>query len=146
MKSLTRNQRKLKNLFFGSLMLLLILSPPGFSQEFNDNIDIPDYAKVNFLNGISSDNQGLKSSSIYYVGRYRLGEANGILLDELKKSKEENLSLLIAWSIYRIGDEGCVEELKKIAGNHTSKRLKTFCAHLDQQKKFELAFEKSKQS
>ena len=146
MKNLTSSQRKLKNLLFGSLMLLLILSSTGFSQEFNDNIDIPDYAKMNFLNGISSDNPGLKASSIYYAGRYELSGASAMLVEELKKSKEEKLSLLIAWSIYRIGDECCMDQLKKYAGNNSSKRLKEFCAHLEQQKKFELAFENSKQS
>ncbi len=140
MKSSRSNQNRMKNMLLYLLVVFFACVSTGFSQQ-NDagRIVISENEKANYINGISSVNQGVKESSIYFAGRYRLKEAGDMLVDELKKSGKEDLSLLIAWSIYRIGDERNIEELKRIGKNHNSKRLKTFCYHLNQQEKFELA-------
>lgn len=146
MKLSIEKENRMKSLIYSSLFILFALFSTGFSQQnFKESKVICENEKSNYINGITSDNPGLKASCIYFVGRYRLADAGDMLVEELKKSGQEDLSLLIAWSIYRIGDENCIEELKRIGENHNSKRLKIFCAHLNQQKKFELAIEKSKQ-
>jgi hypothetical protein len=135
-----------RHVFYYSLIILFVFVSTGFSQNnITEDIVIDKNEKSNYIDGITSVNPGLKASCIYFAGRYRLNEAGSLLIEQLKRSNEEKLSLLIAWSIYRIGENDYLEELNFIAANHTSKRLKTFCAHLNQQKKFELTFEKSKQ-
>jgi hypothetical protein len=143
---MTTSMRKngiMKNFLFSLVILFSALTSACFSQKLTYYTDIPEDAKENYITGITSDHPGLKSSCIYFAGRYMLKEAGELLVEELKKCREEDLSLLIAWSIYKIGEKNCLDELEKIAENHTSKRLKTFCAHLNQQKRFELEFERS---
>lgn len=146
MKTLKKSKHGSEKVFYILLTILFAAASVTFSQNINNNTVIPESEKANYINGITSNNPGLKSSCIYFAGRYRLNEAGELLVKELKKSGEEDLSLLIAWSIYRIGEENCLEELNEIANNHNSKRLKTFCSHLNQQKKFEHTYERSKQS
>jgi hypothetical protein len=146
MEAAMKNYHRMKKLVYCSVLILLIITSTGFSQDFNENEVITQKERANYLAGIESENPGLKSSSIYFAGRYRLNEAGEMLVDELKKCQEEDLSLLIAWSIYKIGEQNCLEELNKIAANQSSKRLKKFCEHLKQQKKFEFTFERSRES
>lgn len=146
MRSLKKNKGRSRGLFYYSLLLLFTLTATVFSQQnFTEKIVIPENEKANYINGITSGNPGLKSSCIYFAGRYRLSGAGEMLVEELKKSDEEKLSLLIAWSLYRIGNEWCMDELKKIAEKHSSDKLRKFCYNLNQLNKYELALESSNQ-
>lgn len=124
-----------------ALIILITLTSAGLSQVNNpEEYDLPENEVVNYLYGMKSDNPGLKASSIYFVGKYKIIEACENLIEEINNSDDEESNLLVAWSLYRIGDECCLKELEKIAKNHTSEKLKTFCSNLYQLKKIELAF------
>ena len=84
----------------------------------------------NYLAGVQSDNNGLKASCIYFIGKYRILEANSQLMEEIANTENEDLKILIAWSLYRIGDDSCIKKLEQIAFSDESANLKSFCSNL----------------
>jgi HEAT repeat protein len=70
----------------------------------------------NLAMGIESENTGVKVSCIYFAGFYGFEELVGSLVKQLKKEADADVRILIALSLYKIGDkEGikAVEELVK---------------------------------
>ena len=78
----------------------------------------------NYLAGVQSDNNGLKASCIYFIGKYRILEANSQLMEEIANTENEDLKILIAWSLYRIGDDTSIKKLEQIAFSGESPNLK----------------------
>ncbi len=121
-----------------SLIFLLISTFSLFAQGKSDHAygrqdteyDLPQIAIDNYLAGAQSDNGGLKASCIYFLGKYRVLEANSQLIKEISNTADEDLKILIAWSIFRIGDDAGLEELEQLAINSESQNLKSFCSNL----------------
>jgi len=136
----TYKHRRVLNVLRLALILQLTISILAFSQtSTDDNIELPKEAVANLLLGIESDNYGLKTSSIYFAGKYKVIEAAQNLIKEINNSNDDDLTLMIAWSLFRIGDDLSCKELAKIANNHPSADLRTFCSKLHDMRQFELA-------
>jgi hypothetical protein len=69
------------------------------SKTFNRNLIIK-----NLINGVNSDNEGLRLSSVYYLGEWKSDEAIIPLLKILKSDENEDARILAALSLYKIGD------------------------------------------
>ena len=52
----------------------------------------------NLVNGINSDNEGLKRSAIYYAGKYKVDEAVDALVEQLKNETSTENKYLISLS------------------------------------------------
>lgn len=136
----TYKHRRVLNVLRLALILQLTISLLAFSQtSTDDKIELPKEAVANLLLGIQSDNYGLKTSSIYFAGKYKVIEAAQKLIKEINNSNDDDLSLMVAWSLFRIGDDSCCKELSKISNNHPSADLRAFCSKLHDMKQFELA-------
>jgi HEAT repeat protein len=69
------------------------------------------------VNGINSDNEGLKKSSIYFAGKYKVYEAVDALTALLENEKDASVRLLTTKALFEIGDyKGmkAVYELSKV--------------------------------
>lgn len=131
MDSNSYNSNRIFKIFRLSFIFLLISTVMLFAQGKSDTeYDLPQLAIDNYLAGAQSDNEGLKASCVYYIGKYRILEANSQLIKEIGYTGDENLKILIAWSIYRIGDITGLNELEQLALNSESQNLKSFCANL----------------
>jgi len=131
MESNNNYSKRIINIFRLTLIICFSSTILLFSQVKSDTeYDLPQIAIVNYLSGAQTDNAGLKASCIYFLGKYRVLEANSQLIDEIHNTKDENIRILIAWSIYRIGEESGINELEKIALNCESDNLKVFCSNL----------------
>jgi hypothetical protein len=65
--------------------------------------------------GISSQNEGVKKSSIYLAGLYNIAEASDALLNQLKVEENPDVRILIALVLYRIGDDNSIQAVKDLS-------------------------------
>jgi hypothetical protein len=59
---------------------------------------------TNLVNALNSDNTGLMKSAVYMAGKYKVNEAVETLTEMLFDEKDPAVRLLIARSLYEIGD------------------------------------------
>ena len=80
-------------------------------------------AVKNLIIGINSNNEGLSRSSIYYAGKDKIAEAVDALVEKMWKEKNPNTRILIALSLYQIGDFKGLEAVKEQAVNDRDERV-----------------------
>jgi hypothetical protein len=107
------------------LMLLLIssvLMANNNNLKFDD--DKYDIIVENYLNGIQSNNFGLKTSSAFYLGELKSSEAVIPLLRILSNQNEDvRTRITAALSLYKIGDGRGIYRLKTTAKFDENTRL-----------------------
>jgi hypothetical protein len=84
-------------------------------------------AIANLIHGIKSDNLGLMKCSVYFAGKYRVKEAVPVLIEELNSVNDSNCKVLIALSLYLIGDKDGIEAVYKIAKTDRNERVRHMC-------------------
>jgi hypothetical protein len=84
----------------------------------------------NLTNGIKSDNEGLKKSSIYWAGYYMISETVPVLTEIVKKETEPNTRILIALVLYRIGDHKGINIVKDMAVNDRNPEVRRMCTSI----------------
>lgn len=82
----------------------------------------------NLVNGINSDNEGLKRSAIYYAGKYKVDEAVDALVEQLEIETSTENKYLISLSLYLIGDNKGIEAVKRVATFDNDPRAKRLAA------------------
>ena len=111
------------NLFAQPLQTLGEKIKSGVEEKFIQNLAM----------GIESENTGLKKSCIYFAGLYEIREVVGTLVKQLKKEPDPNTRILIALSLYKIGDEEALNAVEKlIESDHSYKVKKMSSAILNQ--------------
>jgi hypothetical protein len=132
------NLYRITGIFRLTIILLFTSTIILFAQDKSDHAygrqdteyDLPQIAIKNYLLGAQSDNEGLKVSCIFFLGKYRVLEANSQLIEEIGNTEDLNLKVLIAWSIYMIGEESGLDKLEELALSNESLDLKSFCSNL----------------
>jgi len=100
------NTRKIlvKKIIFGCILALVLLSTNSEAQSISiKELTNSKYALDNLIAGIKSENCGIKRSSIYFAGKYRIKEVKDVLLDQLKNENESCTRILIAMVLYEMG-------------------------------------------
>ena len=135
------NTYRMGSRVLGLTIMALILMSCSFQPQTNSHQseELPDIAIVNILNGIESDNYGVKMSCIYYAGKYKIKEVSQNLVEEIKSSGDDELCQMLVWSLYQIGNDSCCEELQTFVKNHSSEKLKVLCSYLQKIKEYETA-------
>jgi len=113
-------------LFSVSLTILL------FTQTFSQEIADKDFlAKENciktLIQGINSDNPGLKAGCIYMIGELCCDRAVVILLDILHNNPSEELRILAALSLYKINDSRGIYAIRQAIRFDNSERVRRLC-------------------
>jgi hypothetical protein len=114
-----------------SLVLMFIFAGTIFSAE-NPNkskstFSNRDIVVENLLNGINSENVGLISSSAYFLGELKSSEAVIPLLKILKSDANEELRIMAALSLIKIGDGRGVYAVKQQVKFDSSERVRKLC-------------------
>lgn len=76
------NQKLLFVGFILSMFLYTNLTAQNLINNFSKN-DI-----INISRGINSENEGLRKSSIFFAGKYKISEVTDLLEEELKNEKD----------------------------------------------------------
>jgi len=118
-------------LFLTVALLSAFLVSSGFAQK-NSIKDITknEYALKNLVAGIQSDNTGVKRSSIYFAGKYRIAEAEGTLIDQLTEEEDAGTRILIALVLYEMGSEEGLMEVHKLSLNDKDSKVRRMATQI----------------
>ena len=117
-------------LVIGVIALAIALSIPTLAGDLRKEIGDTRYdlAVQNLFNGVSSDNDGLRVSSIYQLGELQAQDAVIPLMSVLKNSSDESSRLAAAWALCKIGDSRGVFAVKQAVRFDDSKRVQLHSA------------------
>jgi HEAT repeat protein len=91
------------------------------SAQDNKFYKVPAAKQVNMINnlknGITSNNEGLRRSSIYFAGYYQVNELAGILSEQLYKSDDSKDRVIILMALYKIGGKDCYKTINDFISN-----------------------------
>ena len=93
------------------VLTVSVLSQDNSIKEALDN----KYALQNLVAGIHSENDGVRRSSIYLAGYYRITEAEDALIDQLADEKNASTRILISLVLFELGSEKGMQEVKNIS-------------------------------
>jgi HEAT repeat protein len=117
---------KAEKLYFILVVILfffLITDSFGQNQKISD-LSKHKYALQNLVIGIHSENEGVRESSIYFAGQYRLIDTEDALIEQLKVEKESNIRVLIGLALYRMNSEKGMNELQRLASKDENPRVR----------------------
>jgi len=113
-----------------SLLIVVTLGQIIAQPKSIKNITNNKYALNNLLAGIKSNNDGVKRSSIYFIGYYRIAEAEEALIEQLKKEQNPSNKILVALVLYELGSNGGLLEIKKLAINDENQKVRRMSTHI----------------
>lgn len=87
-------------------------------------------AEVNFLIGLNSDNDGLKTSSAYNLGELQSQKAVIPLLKMLRNDEKECNRIMAALALYKIGDARGMNAIKQRIRFDKCERVRKMCSTL----------------
>lgn len=111
-----------------SVSLLLLLSFQILPQEIADqNISTKETCIETLLKGMDSDNRGLQAGCTYMLGELCCDRGVIPLLDVLHNNPTEELRILAALSLYKIGDSRGIYAIKQAIKFDESSRVSRLC-------------------
>ncbi len=81
----------------------------------------------NLINALNSENDGLRKSAIYLAGKNKIKEVADVLVGRLTKEKDAGMKILIALSLYNIGDVRGMETVHTVAQRDPDLRVRRMC-------------------
>ena len=112
------------------MICTMVLSTYSFasSPERSRSAFTTEFIEDNLLEGLSSDNLGLRISTAYFLGEFRTEKAVIPLIKMLHNEKEEGARIQAALSLIKIGNPKGVFMVKQAAKFDESKRVRNLCS------------------
>ncbi len=105
------------------LIYLLITCAVLIAEEKPCNKKQENNVKT-LLNGINSNNTGVRKSSIYFAGKYKIEAAVDVLSEQLVEEKDESIKYLIVMSLAKIGSPKSFAVIKNMSEKDKSAKFK----------------------
>jgi hypothetical protein len=83
---------------------------------------------INLMNGLASDNKGVRESSAFMLGEEKVTRAVVPLMKMLKDSDEESSRIVAALALCRMGEPRGAYAVRMAAKFDNSRRVRTLCA------------------
>jgi HEAT repeat protein len=107
------------------------LSSAAIAQKQSiSDVTTNEYALNNLIAGIQSENDGLKRSSIYLAGKYRIAEVENVLIKQLQKEENPSTKILIALVLYEMGSTEGLIAVQQMAQNDDNERVRRMATHI----------------
>lgn len=106
------------------LLVITLMSAADLYAQSSKYENITVNSLETLKQGIKSDNPGLRRSSIYMAGLYKIDEAVETLTEQLDKEKNPGIRVLIALSLYNIGNQNGMDAVKDLSVNDSDKEVK----------------------
>lgn len=122
----------MKNTIFLTVTFLaafFISSINAQTQSINE-ITSNKYALENLVAGIHSDNLGVKRSSIYFAGKYKIAETEDELINQLKEEEDPSTRILIALVLFEMGSEEGLNEVKDLSMNDENAKVRRMATQI----------------
>jgi len=115
--------------FFQVFSILLIVSVTCFAQDSTEQKTrvTSEMIEESLLTGASSDNEGLRISSTYYLGETESDDAVIPLMKILHNDKSEQARIMAALSLFKIGDSRGIFAIKNSSKSDSSKTVRKMC-------------------
>lgn len=107
-----------------ALLVVWLSTSTGLLAQSSNYKNINEYSIESLNEGIQSDNPGLRKSSIYMAGLYKINESVNTLVNQLEREKNPSTRVLIALSLYNIGNPKGMEAVKKLSAKDNDKEVK----------------------
>ena len=113
------------------LLVVFLLSTAAIAQKQSiGNVTTNEHALKNLIAGIQSENEGVKRSSIYFAGKYRIAEVENVLIRQLHVEKDASTRILISLVLYEMGSTEGLLAVQQLAQNDDSKRVRSMVTHI----------------
>ena len=109
--------------FLALTVLLLVLSCTAFAGDDKSEADVKESTIASLMEGLTSDNLGLKSSSAYMLGELKVTEAIIPLMRILHNDVNEELRISAALALYKIGTPISIYAVKQAGRFDESERV-----------------------
>ena len=115
-----------------ALSLIIVATIGELTAQTNSIKDITEnkYALENLIEGIKSDNNGVKRSSIYFAGKYRIAEAEDVLIEQLDREQNPSNRILIALVLYKLQSEDGLLAVKNMAATDNDSKVRRMSTHI----------------
>jgi hypothetical protein len=111
-----------------AVSLLLLLTIRILPQEIADqNISTKEACIKTLLEGLNTENRGLQAGCTYMLGELCCDRGVITLLDILHNNPSEELRILAALSLYKIGDSRGIYAIKQSIKFDESERVSRLC-------------------
>lgn len=104
--------------FFSAVLIVVMLfSTTALNAQMKSihSLTSNEYALKNLIAGIKSDIDGVKRNCIYFAGKYKIAEAEPVLIKQLGIEKNPSTRILIALVLYEMGSKEGLKEVRKIS-------------------------------
>ena len=130
---------KVKSLLMGktyiamltAVLLTFVLTSSMLSQtkSIKEVMD-SEYAFKNLVAGIHSENDGVRRSSIYLAGYYKITEAEDALIEQLADEKVASTRILISLVLFELGSEKGMQEVKNVSVNDRDAKVRRMATQI----------------
>jgi HEAT repeat protein len=116
----------MKNKVLKFICAALLVSAPLYANNLET---LNDYSNIerNYLEGLSSSNNGLKLSSAYYLGELKSEKAVIPLMEMLRNSSNSSARIMAALSLIKIGNPRGIHMVKREAEFSEDSRVRDLC-------------------
>lgn len=109
-------------IFIAVIISLDVYAKPKVKAKITDN------TVASLMEGLNSENIGLKSSSAYMIGELQLSKAVIPLMKVLHQDENEEMRIAAALALYKIGSPIAIQAVKQSIKFDDSERVSKLCA------------------
>ncbi len=115
-----------KKVYFGLVVVLFFaLIANSFAQnQSTKDLGLNKNSSQSLVMAIHSDNIGVRESSIYLVGKYRISDLENELISQLKVEKDSDIKVLIGLALFRMNSEKGMKELQMLTSKDENPRVR----------------------
>jgi len=122
---------KNKTLSVVLLFTIFLLSSSATAQKQSiSDVSANEHALKNLIAGIHSENNGVKRSSIYFAGKYRIAEVENVLVKQLQEEENPSTRILIALVLYEMDSIEGLLAVQQLAQNDDNERVRRMATHI----------------
>jgi len=110
------------------LIFIATINSPDVSARPKIKAKITDNTIASLVEGLNSENIGLRSSSVYMIGELQLSSAVIPLLRILHQDENEEMRIAAALALYKIGSPIAIHAVKQSIRFDDSERVSKLCA------------------
>ncbi|MDZ7623641.1 MAG: HEAT repeat domain-containing protein [Ignavibacteriaceae bacterium] len=111
------------------LLIIISITTTDISAKPKVKAKITDNTVASLMEGLNSENLGLKSSSAYMIGELKLSKALIPLLKILHQDENEEMRIAAALALYKIGSPIAIQAVKQSIRFDDSERVSKLCAN-----------------
>ena len=108
--------------------LLMLCMQTGYAQQTEHQVRFSERSLQTLAQGITSQNDGIRRSSIYLAGKYQIAEMVPVLCRQFQRENDSFNKRLILLSIYQTGEYAALSSTCLLAQKDTSRSVKHLSA------------------